>query len=272
MPLINAATDEMMDLQSFCDWVEAQDPLRLQNIATWPELWKNFHALHNTPGLFCSFLADELEQELASFQSDNRYSGQSFILARRSGFYLRVNLWPAADDPFADVNRGHFDRFYVYGSQYAHDHNFDFLTIGLHGPGYQTDLWTYDNASVAGSVGEQVALTPQGRQRLAPGTMLLFRKSVDVHAQWPPETLSVSLNFIPEVTPVSEQYLFDIHAGRIASIEELLPSTRNLEVLVRELGDSRMKSHFEQMKSELTKQKEARRTERGLNGNSGGSA
>jgi hypothetical protein len=272
MPLINAATDEMMDLQSFCDWVEAQDPLRLQNIAAWPELWKNFHALHNTPGLFSGFLAAELEDGLASFQSDNRYSGQSFILTRRKGFYLRVNLWPPADDPYAEVNQDHFDRFYVYGTQYAHDHNFDFLTIGLHGPGYETDLWTYDHSSVVGCVGEQVVLTPQGRKCLTPGTMLLFRKSLDVHAQWPPEELSVSLNFIPEVTPVSEQYLFDLQAGRIASIEELLPSIRNLEVLVRELGDSRMKSHLEQMISERIEQKEARRAERRLKGSSGGAA
>lgn len=253
-----------MSLDSFCDWVDAQDPKRLSDIGQWPELWQRLYALHNTKNLVSAFLKEQLNGDLASFQEDNRYSGQTFILARRPGFYLRVNLWPAASDALARLDQQHFNKFYVYGDRYAHDHNFDFLTIGLHGPGYQTDLWSYDNASVTGSIGEQVQLTSNGRQRLAPGTMLLFRKGVDIHTQLAPEALSVSLNFIPEVSPISEQYLFDVHTGRIASIEDLFPRARNMEVLVSELGDASVTEAFHRMTHERALQAQARREQRAL--------
>jgi len=262
MPLIDVRTKEVMSLDSFCNWVDAQDPDRLNDIGQWPELWQRLHALHNTPNLVSDFLKEQLTHDLTLFQADNRYSGQTFILARRRRFYLRVNLWPAASDALAHLDPVSFNKFYVYGDRYAHDHNFDFLTIGLHGPGYLTDLWTYDNAGVTGSIGEQVQLTAQGRQRLAPGTMLLFRKSVDVHTQLAPEMLSVSLNFIPEVSPISEQYLFDVHTGRIASIEDLFPRARNMEVLVSQLGDASVTEAFQQMTHQLKLQAQARREQR----------
>lgn len=260
MPLIDVSTKEVMSLDSFCDWVEAQDPQRLNDIGQWPELWRRLYALHNTKNLVSGFLKEQLEGDLASFQEDNRYSGQTFILARRPGFYLRVNLWPAGNDALARLDQQHFNKFYVYGDRYAHDHNFDFLTIGLHGPGYQTDLWTYDNTCVTGNIGEQVQLTAHGRQRLAPGTMLLFRKSVDIHTQLAPEALSVSLNFIPEVSLISEQYLFDVHTGRIASIEALFPHARNMEVLVTELGDACVTEAFQRMTLERELKARARRS------------
>lgn len=264
MPLIDVSTAESMDLDSFCTWVEAQDPQRLNDIGKWPELWRKLYALHNTPNLVSDFLKDELSRGLALFQYDNRYSGQAFILARRRGFYLRVNLWPAASDPLARLDHNHFNKFYVYGDRYAHDHNFDFLTIGLHGPGYKTDLWIYDNASVTGRIGEKVQLTSQGQLRLAPGTMLLFRKSVDIHTQLAPEALSVSLNFIPEVSPISEQYLFDVHNGCIASIEDLFPRARNMEVLVKELGNDDVTKAFQLMGREREARAEASRAEKAL--------
>ncbi|AHY60966.1 hypothetical protein [Stenotrophomonas rhizophila] len=262
MPLINVSTKEVMSLDSFCNWVDAQDPQRLQNIGQWPELWERLYALHNTQNLVSRFLKEQLNDDLALFQQDNRYSGQTLILARRRGFYLRVNLWPSANDELARLDLQNFNKFYVYGDRYAHDHNFDFLTIGLHGPGYQTDLWTYDNTGVTGSIGEKVLLTAHGRQRLAPGTMLLFRKSVDIHTQLAPESLSVSLNFIPEVSPISEQYLFDVHTGRIASIEDLFPRARNMEVLVSELGDAGVTDAFQKMTHERELQVQARKKQR----------
>lgn len=262
MPLIDASTNQVMSLDSFCNWVDAQDPQRLNDIGQWPELWQRLYALHNTPNLVSGFLKEQLSGNQALFQDDNRYSGQTFILARRRRFYLRVNLWPAASDALARLDQQHFNKFYVYGDRYAHDHNFDFLTIGLHGPGYETDLWTYDNASVNGRIGEQVQLTAHGRQRLAPGTMLLFRKSVDIHTQLAPEALSVSLNFIPEVSPISEQYLFDVHTGRITSIEDLFPRARNMEVLVSELGDDDVAQTFQRMTHDRELQAQGRRERR----------
>lgn len=248
MPLIDVRTDESMSLDSFCTWVEAQDPNLLNDIEKWPELWQRLYALHNTPNLVSDYLKDELGRGFELFQDGNRYSGQSLILARRRGFYLRVNFWPSVSDPLAFQSQEYFDKFYVYGDRFAHDHNFDFLTIGLHGPGYQTDLWTYDAANVKGCIGEKVQLAAHGRMRLAPGTMLLFRKALDIHTQLAPEALSVSLNFIPLVPPITEQYLFDVHNGCIASIEHMFPRFRNMEVLVSELGDDDVVKAFQRIR------------------------
>lgn len=243
MPRIQASNSEAIGLQEFCDWVESHDPAMLGRIGEWPELWERFYSLYNNRSLIVDYLREHLGDP-DNFQRHNRYSGQALLLARRACFYIRVNIWPAPSDPLAQLNRRHFDRFYVYGEDYAHDHNFDFLTIGFQGPGYETDLWTYEHASVSGHPGEEVALESCGRVRLAPGVMLLFRRGVDIHVQYPPDALSVSLNFIPDIAPESSQYLFDVASGRIASSELLVPRVRNLELLVGALGDEACRSAF----------------------------
>jgi hypothetical protein len=81
------------------------------------------------------FLADHLIAALTSDPNDpqpaNRYSAQVILLHRSPrGWYLRANIWPAATDAaYASSGAAAFS----YGV--AHDHNFNFLTIGYFGPG-----------------------------------------------------------------------------------------------------------------------------------------
>ena len=160
------------------------------------------------------------------------YGPQVLVLApSRDGWFLRANLWPAADDPLLRASgRGAF--FY----DLPHDHDFSFLTIGHHGPGYESDYWTYDPASVIGLPGERVALRFAGRQRVARGTVMLYRAHHDVHDQKPPASFSVTLNIMQAggQGPLRDQYRFDPVAGTIvetlnpSSIEALLPLAAHL--------------------------------------------
>jgi hypothetical protein len=159
------------------------------------------------------------------------YGPPVIMLHQGSGnWLLRANLWPAEGDA---VLRASGRRAFFY--DLPHDHNFSFLTIGHHGPGYASDYWEID-APPLGIVGEPVALRPVGRRRLGPGDMLLYRAHRDVHAQRPPQAFSVSLNLMEASgrEPWRDQYRFDTEAGRIAevinvtAIEGLLPLAAHL--------------------------------------------
>lgn len=163
------------------------------------------------------FLGDLLIDLLAG--SDDQASGygpQAIMLAGpRNGYFLRANIWPARGDPVFEASGA---ASFVYGL--PHDHNFDFLTVGYFGPGYVSDYWEYDYASVSGEVGEHVDLRFVERSRLREGRVLHYRAHRDVHCQHPPESLSVSLN-ICAANPAQgwfDQYRFDTEAGRIAGV------------------------------------------------------
>jgi hypothetical protein len=148
--------------------------------------------------------------------ADLRYGPQVIMLHRSDhGWFLRANMWPAADDPLVRAN-GRRAFFY----DVPHDHNFSFLTIGHHGPGYQSDYWEYEPDGVAGLPGEAVALRFAGRQRLDPGRMMLYRARRDVHDQKPPEAFSVSLNLVGATGRDAwcPQFRFDPERGRIAEV------------------------------------------------------
>lgn len=167
-----------------------------------------------------SFLAEialaDLKAQARKDAPANPYSSQVIMLARPEGdYFLRANIWPAASDPM--VRASAFSPFF-YGL--AHDHNFDFLTLGYHGPGYWSDYYEYDYGAVAGVVGEPVDLRLTGRRRLEPGAIMHYRAHFDVHRQLPPDALSVSIN-IMRMTPAQDwmdQYLFDADAGRVAGV------------------------------------------------------
>ena len=178
------------------------------------------------------FLADALLDELRG-RSENpalaqRYNGQSILLASdaAAGFMIRANIWPAADDPL--MQRPGAEAF-QYG--FAHDHNFDFLTIGYAGPGYESEFFAYDYDAIIGLKGESVTLSPLPPITLAQGEMLHYRAHQDVHRQLAPPALSVSLN-IMHVNPYQswcDQYGFDVEGGRISRVLAHSP----LEALIK---------------------------------------
>jgi hypothetical protein len=175
------------------------------------------------------FLADIAIEDLKRGGSTGRspYGLQVIMLARGKGnWFLRANMWPAQRDAILRAS-GRAAFFY----DLPHDHNFSFLTIGHHGPGYESDYWDYDGETRSLQPGDTAALRYVGRHRLAPGSMMLYRAHRDVHDQKPPAAFSVTLNILESSgrEPWRNQYRFDPASGRVESllnttaIEGLLP-------------------------------------------------
>lgn len=180
-----------------------------------------------------TFLGDMLIDQLAGAMTGamtgaaTAYGPQALMLAGpRNGYFIRANIWPARGDP---AYRSSGAASFVYGL--PHDHNFDFLTVGYFGPGYVSDYWEYDYASVRGDVGEPVDLRFVERSALGEGRVLHYRGHRDVHCQHPPASLSVSLNICAAFPAQGwfAQYRFDTESGRIAGV--LNPSSN--EVMLR---------------------------------------
>lgn len=166
------------------------------------------------------FLGDLLIQNLSQRHREEpggqAYGPQSIVLSpHRGNCFLRANVWPGVDDPLLKAS-GNSPFLY----DLAHDHNFNFLTLGYFGPGYWSDYYEYAYGDVHGWAGEPVNLTPMGRQRLDQGKLMLYRAHRDVHRQLPADALSVSLN-IMHANPAMgwhDQYAFDLNAGTVSGI------------------------------------------------------
>jgi hypothetical protein len=125
-----------------------------------------------------------------------------------------------------------------YSYDVPHDHNFDFLTVGYLGPGYRSDWYDYDHDSVAGWVGEPVDLRLTEQGQLSPGRLLHYRAHRDIHLQFPPDSLSVSINIVPENPGLlwRDQYIFDLDQSAVAATQTSVPSEALLKLAVH-FGD-----------------------------------
>jgi hypothetical protein len=166
------------------------------------------------------FLAEIMLAELANrHRGDDgasTYGPQVIMLSRLGGeFFLRANIWPSRDE---HMFRASGSGAFVY--ELAHDHNFDFLTVGYFGPGYWSDYYEYDYETVAGAVGEPARLRFVERSRLEPGKLVHYRAHRDVHSQLPPDALSVSLNVMHAGGAQGwlDQYKFDLERNEIAGV------------------------------------------------------
>ncbi len=141
------------------------------------------------------------------------YSPQSCQVASSDGFVVRLNLWPLLPaDPrrraiLADV-LSYFD---------YHDHNFSFITANYSGPGYETELYSYDRTAIVGYPGEKIELAYQGRHRLDDRTVMLYEEFHDVHTQLPPAAPSSSINLMmtAENSGLTNQHFFEPQEERI---------------------------------------------------------
>lgn len=157
-------------------------------------------------------MLDELKNRHRQTQ-DSAYGAQALVLTKpANGFFLRANIWPSEQDQMFRTTGAHN---FAYGA--PHDHNFDFLTLGYFGPGYQSDYYEYDHDAVTGYRGEKAGLRFVERATLDPGKLMLYRAHHDVHSQIPPQSLSVSLNIMSIDAGQSwrDQYAFDIDDDRI---------------------------------------------------------
>ncbi len=189
---------------------DVRDEEKLHSGAGW------LRRLGNNRTFLGDLLLEQVQGASNDAATDSAYTPQSLVLSGyRPGYFLRANIWPAAADP---VCRASGAGTFAYGM--AHDHNFDFLTLGYHGPGYASDYWEYDYAAVTGVPGERAGLRYTGRRVLTPGTILHYRAHRDVHAQVPPESLSISINLMA-TDPAQgwyDQYGFDPASDTVTGV------------------------------------------------------
>lgn len=218
---IKESSHNSISLEEFVHFVQTE--VNFADEASIVAASRQLFQLHNNR----TFLCDRLNQELKEdrFQVKNQYSGESIILHSNPNYLVRAVTWvPEASNPIRrtlerDVN--------YYGV--AHDHSFNLLTIGYFGPGYVTDFYEYDRSKVAGYVGEVVEMTFLERTQLGQGEVLFMRESKDIHIQYPPESLSISLNLMstnPARAHDIEQFLFDVEKKTIIGYPHFGSSNR----------------------------------------------
>ena len=207
-----AAATTPITLDDFLRAIEAID------LADADDLWHArgpLRALAADPGWLVTRLADELAAGVERFQQDNLYDAHTLLLAHDPRFLLRANLWAPLDGPTPTAD----PRDFSY--EIAHNHNFHLLSVGMLGPGYETDLFALAEVDRLLRPGDPVTLAPAGRARLGPGEVLLYEAYRDVHVQHPAPALSVSLNLMtrPKVGDLP-QVVLDPSRGVVTEVLE----------------------------------------------------
>lgn len=195
--------------------------------------------LANNKNLLIDFLNNGLENP-DQFQLEKSYSMQSLTLADREHYDVRVNFWPTNSE--FNINDNSVAEFFAYN--FAHDHNFDLITTGYTNNGYITDIYnyTYDNYDI----GEQVPLNFDGTYELTKGRIMLYESSKDIHIQFPPKELAISINILPKQKAKNLQYSFDVDKNIIKSIIKAGSPAFNLKTVLNSIGDADLIKLFNQ--------------------------
>lgn len=226
MPIIkDISVSNTLSLEDFIDYVESEVSLETPDSVA--EAAQSFAMLASDDGL----LPDLFNRKIGRYLHGDagvHYTPQSVVLGRGKGFYLRANIWMPLR--LGGEFRSQEERVFSYRN--THDHNFTFMTVGYFGSGYATDLYEYDIRKVRGFLGEQVELTPLGRETLPKGRIMVFRESVDVHTQFPPEELSISLNLMVSKPGImADQYMFDPVSSTIVEMPSYAPAQRRASAI-----------------------------------------
>ncbi|TMS91557.1 transposase [Pseudoalteromonas sp. S201] len=235
MPLlVECKETEKIGLKEFVERlyekkVDASDEASL--IAASSDLKK----LSNNKTFLGNFVADGLK-DYNKYQDENTYSSQVILLhppCAKSNFFVRANIWPAKEDYLTQINGE--DAFFYHK---PHDHNFNFLTVGHHGPGYWSDYYEYNYDSVIGYPGEPVDLKYINRTNLSEGKVMLYRAHKDIHNQLPADEYSISINIMENslANPALDQYSFDLKNNKIKSVINT-NNTKALFGVVATIGD-----------------------------------
>lgn len=190
-----------------------------------------------------------------AFRAPGLASAQAILLGRGKHCYVRANLWPSAND--VGAGRMYQDQF---SYNIAHDHNFSFLTVGYLGPGYETDIYEYDYDKVEGYVGEKVEIEFLEKVRFAANMAMYYRASRDLHIQYPPSEMTITLNLmiVPPEIRLREQYEFNLATKTISRLPSELEASRRVSfvALSARLGDG----NTAQLLEDLAQQHPCRRT------------
>lgn len=198
------STDTIFSPEEYSEWVG--DTLTDFSYDELVETSWGLRALANDREFLLNSYHSELEK-LDRNVSANVLTPQSVTVLREPEFFVRANIWlPQLKDK---VHQKSEQTLYAY--ELPHDHNFHFTTVGYYGDGYSTDLYSYDIDKVTGYIGEKIDLVDCGKRTLGPGDTMVYKANEDVHVQYEPKSLSVSLNLIPLGPNLfnSPQYVFD---------------------------------------------------------------
>lgn len=204
------------------------DHVRGVDLSDWDALAASapqLRALANDRTLVVQRINQEIEK---SFRASYLPSAQTIFLGGGTNFYVRAAIWPSS----ASISSGHLyqDKFAYH---IAHDHNFSFLTVNYLGPGYETEIYEYDYEVVEGYAGESVPLRFLEKVKFAHGAVMLYRASRDVHIQYPPEELSVTLNLMISTPEISarDQYYFDTTRKVIVDCAPDTDASKNVSLM-----------------------------------------
>lgn len=226
---INEISTDRITPEEFLEWaIENVDPTDDESMISASE---RLCALSNNR----DFIVEKMRQQmllLASGHSDHISSTQGTVHAAGMGdkgnFVVRSGIWTP---PLTTNSRSKKVQDKVLSFVTPHDHNFSLLTIGYYGPGYETVIHEYDHDTIVGENDEPISIKYLETTTLSKGKILYFRPCRDIHSQFHPVDLSISLNLIgqpPDITSIP-QYEFDVEKQRIKG---LLPGTSVIDLLV----------------------------------------
>jgi len=220
---IPCTTSRSIGLEEFIDHVRREVDLR--DVDSIAEAALMLAALANDRDL----VVNQLNRQMKGiFKGATVASAQVIFLGEGKNFYVRANAWPST----ADIAAGR-----VYQDQFsynvAHDHNYHFMTVGYFGPGYVTEIYEYEHDKVEGYPGEPVDFRFLERTHFASGRAMLYRASRDLHVQYPPEDLSITLNLMVETPEVRsrDQYFFDLERRTITNYPAESDGSRRVNVV-----------------------------------------
>jgi hypothetical protein len=220
---INCDTTEKISIEEcFAGAIDAIDPACVDSIVAFsPQIKKLSNNRTAISQALCEYLKDYSSVEYGGVN----YSPNSFILSpAHPNFVIRANIWlPLC----ADAERRVFEAN-LFAYHRAHNHNFHFLTVGHHGPGYATDIYAYERASIAGYLNEPVEMTHLEHTSLTPGKVMFYEAGKDIHSQYPSASASVSLNLVvvSEEDRLHDQYFFDTKKSTICGYSDTLATKR----------------------------------------------
>lgn len=215
----DTTSSEVFSVEEYVDYVRRNVDVR--DFESVVESASALRSLANNRKFVLDGYHDELKRCWAG-ASVNENSPQSIVIASERDYFVRTNIWLPVEERLADFEKS------LYSYDLAHDHNFNFVTVGYFGEGYKTDLYTYDYNKVDGYEGEHVDLEAHGRHQLIPGRTMVYEAGRDVHVQRTPAEVSVSLNLMcrnARIEP-TQQYIFDVEKSCISRGAGDLTSTR----------------------------------------------
>lgn len=234
----NQETISAISLSEFCRKCEAYG--RISTIDDYKQLAPLLRALAANETLLNDFYLMELK-DIEAFKNKQSLSGQNLNLANLKNCDIRMVFWPkkSSNDSISTLK--------AFSYTIPHDHNFHFMSIGYSGPGYLTNMYTYNHKKVSGCVGERIDITTLGTYNVSKGDIMIYEESRDIHTQIPPNDFSITINIIPKQRFRNYQYYFNLETNTISEVVQESSQLKYLEKLAKQIGTSDILRSYEQL-------------------------